>query len=150
MIACSGSLNRVSSLPQDGSLRRSLSNFSRVARALFAVQLLLGLYAFLVEPSWIQVTHHAVEASVSRPMVVAHITDLHSAQIGYRETKVLSLIRKEKPDLIVVTGDSVASDLRGPGPEAVGQFLAQLRAPLGVAWRTRTSWRSQDTPTAAR
>jgi predicted MPP superfamily phosphohydrolase len=94
------------------------------------------LYGFLIEANWIEVTRHEVTASVSRPIKIAHLTDLHIRSVRYREKKLLQLLEAEKPDLIVVTGDSV-SDNEDYIP--VDQVLKQLRAPLGV-WVIEGNW----------
>jgi len=38
---------------------------------------------------------------------IVHITDLHLKSYGEREEKILNIIRKIKPDIIVVTGDLI-------------------------------------------
>ncbi len=40
---------------------------------------------------------------------IAHISDLHNAEFGENNEKLLSLIKEQKPDIIVVTGDIVDS-----------------------------------------
>jgi hypothetical protein len=93
------------------------------------VIVLAGLYALTVEPYWIEVTHPTLHArGVSPPLRVLHLTDLHGASLGRREKSVLRIIQEEKPDLIVMTGDT--SDRGSFG--SYREFLASLHAPLGV------------------
>lgn len=40
---------------------------------------------------------------------IAHISDLHNAEFGENNEKLLSTIKEEKPDIIVITGDIVDS-----------------------------------------
>ncbi len=40
---------------------------------------------------------------------IAHVSDLHNAQMGEENEKLLAMLRKAKPDIIVITGDLVDS-----------------------------------------
>jgi|SRR6185295_5449401 predicted MPP superfamily phosphohydrolase len=100
----------------------------RVAAGVGAFGLLLGLYAFAIEPYWIDVTRHEVGAG-SREMVVLHLTDLHFSTPGVRERKVLEVMAEARPDLIVITGDSI---VRSYDQAAFTEFMGKLQAPLGV------------------
>lgn len=106
----------------------------------FGALLLLGILALVdalfVEPNWIEVTHSQVRAPVERPLKIAHLTDLHSAGIGFRERRLLKLLEREKPDIIVISGDILAP--RGSYAQAA-EVLSRLRAPLGV-WLVRGNW----------
>jgi uncharacterized protein len=113
-----------------------------------AIGVCLLAYAWAVEPYWIEVTHHQVDAPLSAPITVAHLTDLHTYGLGRREQKVLALLEREKPDLIVITGDSVIDgDFFAPPPglredpsyARLVPVLSQLRAPLGV-FAVRGNW----------
>src|SRR5215813_3097568 len=102
-----------------------------------------ALYAFGVEPSWIEVTRHYVDGPVDPPLTVAHLSDLHSCGIGRRERRLLEILDAEKPDAIVVTGDSlVDGELFGPRTSSreayarAAELLGRLKAPLGV-WVVR-------------
>jgi uncharacterized protein len=96
----------------------------------------LGLYAFLVEPNWLQVTHTRVHIRTLPPGLegfrVALLTDLHAG-----EGTPLALIRRacalanrENPDLVALTGDFAADDAGGFAE--VLQALSCLRAPHGI------------------
>ena len=102
----------------------------------FTLGLLALADAFFVEPNWIQVTHHTLHARISRPLKIAHVTDLHTSRIGFRERSLLHTLEREKPDVIVITGDSLSPwgsyDDERP-------LLASLHAPLGV-WLVRGNW----------
>jgi hypothetical protein len=109
---------------------------------------LLAAYAALVEPFWVELTRHEVEAPVRAPVTVAHLTDLHTHGLGRRERAVVALLERERPDLVVVTGDSVVNGdpfapplglADDPSYRAAGEVLARLRAPLGV-WAVRGNW----------
>jgi uncharacterized protein len=89
----------------------------------------LTFYGFWTEPYWIQVSRYTVDAGLSQPLKVAHIADLHTYGLGSREQEVLSLIDKEQPDLIAITGDSLSDS---GTYEMCRPVLAKLHAPLGV------------------
>ncbi|MBR6789916.1 MAG: metallophosphoesterase [Oscillospiraceae bacterium] len=40
---------------------------------------------------------------------IAHVSDLHNAEFGERNEKLLTLIREQQPDIIAVTGDLIDS-----------------------------------------
>ena len=54
---------------------------------------------------------------------IAHISDLHNTPFGKDQKKLIELLTKAKPDLIVVTGDLI--DKRRPGMRNALDFAAQ-------------------------
>ena len=107
-----------------------------IAALILCVLLAVFLYAWLWEPYWIEATHHSIEAAVSSPIKIAHLTDLHTRGLGRREQLVLDLLDKEKPQVIVITGDTLANH---GTTEMMKPVLSRLRAPLGV-WVVRGNW----------
>jgi predicted MPP superfamily phosphohydrolase len=97
---------------------------------------LLAIYATQIEPVWIEVTRYRVPAPVSPAIKIAHLTDLHTRELGRPEWRLLELLGKEKPDLIVITGDVTHNDGDAEGTRAL---LERLHAPLGV-WMVRGNW----------
>ena len=93
-----------------------------------ALALLLGVYAFFVEPYWVEVTHHEIGEGENR-LVILHLTDVHFVSPGMREERILEVAAETSPDLIVITGDTISS---GFDPAQLTAFLKQLSAPLGV------------------
>lgn len=122
-------------------------------RALLGVALaglLLAAYAGAVEPFWIEVTRHHVTAPVDPLLKIAHLSDLHTPGLGRRERHLLELLERERPDAIVITGDSLVDGVvlgfprTGPDDAVharAGELLGRLRAPLGV-WAVRGNWES--------
>jgi predicted MPP superfamily phosphohydrolase len=96
----------------------------------------LGIYATQIEPSWIEVTHHRVAAPISPPIKIAHLTDLHTRELGRPERRLLALLAEEKPDLIVITGDITHNDAAAAQTRPL---IERLHAPLGV-WMVRGNW----------
>jgi predicted MPP superfamily phosphohydrolase len=93
---------------------------------------------FLIEPYWIEVTHHTIHAGMPAfgiaPLKIAHLTDLHTHGVGVLERRLLAKLAAEKPDVIVITGDTL-SGFTGTYEE-VHELLKDLHAPLGV-WIVR-------------
>jgi predicted MPP superfamily phosphohydrolase len=80
---------------------------------------------------------------VEQPLKILHLTDLHTHGMGRRERALLKSLKKEKPDLIVVTGDMVST-----GSKAYKQAAAvysHLDAPLGT-WFVRGNWETEKKP----
>jgi len=95
---------------------------------LLALGPILLFYAWAIEPYWIEVTRHDVGEG-PRDVVILHLTDLHFSEPGSRERRVLEILAETKPDLIVITGDSI---LRDYNQAAFTEFLSQLHATLGI------------------
>jgi predicted MPP superfamily phosphohydrolase len=93
----------------------------------------LGVYAFWIEPNWIEVTRHKILAPLNTPIKIAHLTDIHTSSLAGRELKMLELLEREQPDLIAITGDSISVTSDYPGLRDV---ISRLHAPLGV-WIVR-------------
>jgi uncharacterized protein len=99
-------------------------------------------YATFFEPQRVEVTRHTFVGNVERPLRIAHLSDLHTRGMAARERSLIHLIRKESPDLIVITGDTT----EGPSLEPARDFLVNLSAPQGV-WVVRghaEGWSLQD------
>ncbi len=104
---------------------------------LLPIVLGLAVDAFYVEPAWIEATHYTIQAPVTSPLKIAHLTDIHTNRIGRPERRLLQILNEEKPDIILITGDSIN---RSPGSYAAAHRLyLQMHAPLGV-WFVRGNW----------
>ncbi len=104
--------------------------------ASYVALMLIGFYAVWIEPFWIRVTHFTIPARVDSPLRVAHISDLHTKGLRLREKRMVRLLAEEKPDVILVTGDSI---IDSSNYQQVASVLRELRAPLGV-WLVRGNW----------
>lgn len=94
-----------------------------------SIFILLAVYAFLIEPHWVEVTHYSEFAAIRTPIRIAHLSDLHIRKLGWREKKVLKILEEERPDLIVVTGDTIDNE-KNIG--VVKEFFSALKPPLGT------------------
>lgn len=96
--------------------------------ALLVAVLLYG-YAGHVEPAWLEVTHHDVALRVAKPITLAHLTDLHTVGFWRRERRLVEQLEVERPDVIVITGDTLC---QGGNYDQCKPLLEKLHAPLGV------------------
>lgn len=110
--------------------------------AVALASLALVVDAFFVEPYRIEVTHHSLPAAIAAPLKIALLADVHTRAFGLRERKLLKLLDEEKPDVIVICGDTVGRD---NGYSEVTAFLNHLHAPLGV-WLVRGNWENHELP----
>lgn len=97
-----------------------------------------ALDGLLIEPYWIEVTHPTVRAQSpafgAAPLKIAHLTDVHTHGMGTVERRLLTKLDAERPDVIIITGDSLGG-YTGNYRE-LHEFLQSLHAPLGV-WVVR-------------
>jgi predicted MPP superfamily phosphohydrolase len=116
--------------------------FTKVLISTLLVMLLVFAAWAYYDTQCIEIRHYEIRSrSTSHPaparglaealdgIKVAHLSDLHIQSIGLREEKVVEILRREKPDLIFITGD--LASFEGPY-EPVTSFLQQLEAPLGI------------------
>lgn len=96
--------------------------------------------AFVIEPDAIQVNHYVVHGNVQSPLKIADLSDLHTRGMGRPERKVLSILAREKPDVIFITGDTLA-DPYGNYAACLEVYkrLSALHPPLGV-WFVHGNW----------
>jgi len=96
-------------------LRRRAVPPARVrARQVLLVLALGGLrlaaYGFVVEPAWLEVSHVQIPCGKlptgSRPVRIAHISDLHSERTGRLEKRLVEEVDRFNPDVICFTGDA--------------------------------------------
>ncbi len=110
--------------------------FGALGVCLLAAAVLLA-DAFLVEPNWIDVSRYDVPARVQAPLKIAQLSDLHTYGLGWRERRMLEILNREKPDVILITGDTLASN--GGNYQMCRLVYQRLHAPLGV-WFVRGNW----------
>lgn len=124
-------------LPKRGPKPRS------ILKILFALFLVAACYALFIEPYWIETTHSDMTGGVAAPLKIAHLTDIHTLGMGRRERRLLEILDAEKPDAIVITGDSIGQWVGAYGHNGdyakVKPLYQRLHAPLGV-WFARGNW----------
>jgi len=78
---------------------------------LLILGVIFGIWIFTIEPYTIKTTNTSVllknlPESFNK-IKIAHLTDLHSKNFGYREKKVVEILSKLKPDFVFITGDII-------------------------------------------
>ena len=101
------------------------------------ILLALAVDSVIIEPYRIETTRYTVQGAVGAPLKIAQLSDLHTRGIGPRERRVFAILAAEKPDVIVITGDSLAG--YGGTYQDCKEVYEQLHAPLGV-WFVRGNW----------
>jgi uncharacterized protein len=111
----------------------------------------IGLHAFVVEPSWLEITHveHQTTA-IDRELTIALVADIQTDAPGAYERRVLEAIADAQPDLVLWAGDYLQIDNPEAYARASKDFRALLREssldpPLGMFAvqgnnETRASW----------
>jgi uncharacterized protein len=118
---------------QDNDLDFFNQRYLKYSKYILPIVFLILLAKIYYDTNTIEVNRYIVKTSSLTEALsgikVAHLSDLHLRQIGLREKKVLGIIREQKPDLILLTGDYISFD--GPYKPAL-EFFQELKAPLGV------------------
>jgi predicted MPP superfamily phosphohydrolase len=120
--------------------RRRIANV-----AVLAASIVLGFDAAVVEPNAVERTRHSIPAPLAAPLIIAHLSDLHTHGLGSRERRMLSMLAESRPDLIVLTGDTVDEGDVGVAHDV----LAALHAPLGV-FAVQGNWEHWRPPATAK
>jgi predicted MPP superfamily phosphohydrolase len=140
--------SRLNNLP--GDRVETASSKPQPRKKIFKITLLLILLTALVaaadglfvEPYRVEVNHYDVQGAVESPLKLAHLSDLHALGMGRREHRLLEILADEKPDVILITGDTLGAWIGTPANASyapVRQLYEQLHAPLGV-WFVRGNW----------
>jgi predicted MPP superfamily phosphohydrolase len=98
---------------------------------------ILVIYAFWIEPHYIQVSRHRLTSPKlvpGKPVRVLHLGDLHIEHITRRERQLNQLINELKPDMILFSGDIInLSYLEDPRAwRDAREILSGWQAPAGV------------------
>jgi predicted MPP superfamily phosphohydrolase len=100
--------------------------------------LLIGLYASLIEPRWLEISHLTLSnAKLYDPIRIAVVADLQTDQPGEYEERVLNALKREEPDLILLVGDYLQfmeRDRYSSGAKTLNELFQRvaLTAPLGI------------------
>lgn len=98
----------------------------------------LALYATTIEPFRLGITEatlHDEKASPhARPLSILQIGDIHVERLGKREQRLLEIVDRLQPDLILLTGDYLNLSYVGEERAVADarRLLGQLRARYGV------------------
>lgn len=87
---------------------------------------------FYYENNGISTTNYEVDCGIGKDINVVHLSDLHGKEFGKNNEKLKRSILKEKPDLVVATGDMIDSSLKNM--EGVIDFLSVLSKGVKVVY----------------
>lgn len=110
---------------------------------LLLLPIMLGIWAFLIEPRWVAEREiHETVAGWRGPsgLKVAVASDWHLGQHSFksvmtvaRAQAIVERINAARPDLILLPGDFISGHGEdGPSVDEIAQVLGRLHAPLGV------------------
>ncbi len=131
--------------------RRNQESFSGMSAILTLCTVLVGVYAFLIEPHWLKTTRVTIRTDkLASPIRLAVIADVQTDRPGKYEQHVFELVADEDPDLILFAGDYLHisdEDDYLAAKEKLNAILlrAGLEAPLGMyAVRGNVDWGDWD------
>ena len=87
---------------------------------------------FYYENNGISTTNYEVDCGIGKDINVVHLSDLHGKEFGKNNEKLKRLILKEKPHLVVATGDMIDSSLKNM--EGAIDFLSDLSKSVKVVY----------------
>jgi len=94
--------------------------------------LVVAVDAFLIEPTWLEVSHREIRSEkIRHPIRIVVVADLQTDQIGRYERDVLRRALQQEPDLVLLAGDYIQAG--GPQRQELyaqlGAFLRRLDLP---------------------
>lgn len=70
-----------------------------------------ALDGFIVEPRWLEVTHHEIEVADLPAALdgyrIAHVSDVHLASLGAIHEDIVDALDRAEPQLVLITGDMI-------------------------------------------
>ena len=81
--------------------------------------------AFGIQPNRVTITRHRIGPADGRTIRAVQLTDLHLRDVGFHEHRIARAVAELRPDLLLLTGDSI--DRRDRLPQ-LADFLAELPA----------------------
>ena len=91
----------------------------------------LGFWTTQVEPRWLEVTRHEIVSSkIQRPVRLVVVSDIQTDRWGAYEQRVIAEIARQRPDVVLMTGDYVQM---GEGRDAVFASFRRALSESGLA-----------------
>ena len=86
--------------------KRQLHTVLLTISSFLAIALVYGFVSSL----FIHVETVSVKTDVASPIRIVHLTDLHNAQFGKNNEKLVDKVTAQKPDIIIMSGDMLNED----------------------------------------
>jgi hypothetical protein len=111
------------------ALRRKVGLVSKLVWPALLLALVFAIIdATRIEPNWVQVTHRTVKTAklpVGSHFRIVQLADIHLDRFGVHEIQMMNLTARQRPDLIVLTGDHTVEK----SPRAM-HYLTQIAVRL--------------------
>lgn len=107
--------------------------------SLFSILALSSLYAYFIEPYWINLSRIRLETPKLKrgsKLILVQLSDIHSKGLGKNEKRIPTIVNSLKPDIICLTGDYI-NDINAVN--AVREMVAKLKAKYGI-FCVRGNW----------
>ncbi len=89
--------------------QKFLKNILLFTSLIILLLIALIFYVTVFEPNNLKKTYFIIEtekySTLFHPIKIIHLTDFHIDKIGYRERKVLKIVKEEEPEMILLSGD---------------------------------------------
>lgn len=89
--------------------KKRMHLFWKIPLVLLGIMLVIFLY-FYITSLFLHVEHYTVEANVSSPIRIVQLSDLHNAEFGEDNSKLIEKVAGQRPDAIFMTGDMLNED----------------------------------------
>lgn len=85
-------------------MKKKLRTLLFILCAVFITGLIILLYGYFNFRD-LTVTKYQVELNVKEPIRIVHLSDLHNAEFGDKNSELIELVEDQQPDLIFMSGD---------------------------------------------
>ena len=90
------------------SARIRVSMKKKILLIIAALTILTGVFSLYASKHFLQCSHYQIrDERIQEPFRIVFISDLHNSVFGKENEKLISKIRQQKPDLILITGDLI-------------------------------------------
>ncbi len=118
--------------------------WKRKARGAVAAAIgVISLDGRWIESHTIETTRWTIATRLDPVLKIAQVSDLHVVRFRQREREAVRILEEERPDAVLVTGDSVGDGFHYDQAHAVLSAIAATRPPLG-AWVVNGNWETMD------
>lgn len=89
---------------------RKTIRFILILLSAFALLIAVVVGYFYISSKSLTINEYTVEESVTSSIRILQLSDLHSAEFGDNNEELIDLVKKQSPDLIVMSGDMINRD----------------------------------------
>ena len=86
--------------------KRRIHLLWKIPLVCFGILLVIFLYCY-VTSFFLHVEHYEIQADINTPIRIVQLTDLHNAEFGENNSKLIEKVAEQDPDVIFLTGDLV-------------------------------------------